>query len=119
MKLKIIFICLLFVISLLEVMPFLLEDKTPMPNTDLTDKHFIAVVDLLLEEKKARQHLEVAVTQLHQELLTKTSHLPTPNNVTEKCKADLQAMKNYTDNIQGELTAEIKVLKENLSKLLK
>ncbi|CAG2237639.1 unnamed protein product [Mytilus edulis] len=69
------------------------------------------------QREKARQQLEVAVTQLHQELLTKTSHLPTPNNVTEKCKADLQAMKNYTDNIQGELTAEIKVLKENLSKL--
>ncbi|CAC5420840.1 unnamed protein product [Mytilus coruscus] len=101
-----------------EVTTFLLEDKTPMPNSDLTDKHYIGVIDLLLEEKRARQQLEVAVTQLHQELLTKTSHLPTPNgdnNVTEKCKADLQVMKNYSDNIQRELTAEINLLKHEHS----
>ncbi|CAC5368944.1 ROCK2 [Mytilus coruscus] len=120
MKVNIIFICFLLFVSVVKVTGFLLEDKTPLPNNDLTDKHYIAVIDLLLEEKKARQQLEVAVTQLHQELLTKTYHLPTPNganNLTENCKADLQAMKNYSDNIQGELTAEIKLLKHEHSLL--
>lgn len=62
MKFKITFIGLLIFVSVVKVMPFLLEDKTPMPNTDLTDKHYIAVVDLLVEEKRARQQLEAAVT---------------------------------------------------------
>lgn len=120
MMFNLILICFLFVISVEQVTSFLLEDKTPMPNTDLTDKHYIAVVDLLVEEKRARQQLEIAVTQLHQELLAKTSHLPIPGvytNVTEKCKEDLQAMKNNSEYIQRELTAEIKLLKHEHSLL--
>lgn len=126
-KFNMIFVCVLLMVSTLEISAFLLEDKTPLPNNGLTDKHYIAVMDLLLEERKNRQNLEIAVTQLHQELLAKTSGLPklnSTNNIFEKCNAELQGLKNKTDKIQDELNAantkleqEISYLRQNFSKL--
>ncbi|CAC5420839.1 unnamed protein product [Mytilus coruscus] len=110
--------CVLFIVSTFDISAFLLEDKTPLPNNDLTDKHYIAVMDLLLEERKERQNLEIAMTQLHQEPLAKTSRLPKLNrtkNFSEKCNAELQALKNKTDQIQDELNAENTKLKKELS----
>lgn len=44
---------------------FLLDNKTPQPNSETTDEHYISVIKLVAEETKARHELETVVAQLH------------------------------------------------------
>lgn len=53
---------------------FLLNDKTTLPSNGISDHHYLAVMELLAEEIKARKHLEVAMTQLYNEVVMKTSN---------------------------------------------
>ncbi|VDI60945.1 Hypothetical predicted protein [Mytilus galloprovincialis] len=66
---------------------FLLDDKTPAPNNGMSDHHYNAVMELLAEEIKYRRQLEVAVTQLHREMVAQTlnvtSSLHQTNLITE------------------------------------
>ncbi|CAG2212829.1 unnamed protein product [Mytilus edulis] len=94
---------LLYVFSISFACAFLLDDKTPSPNNGLSDKHYIAVIELLGEETKARQQLEVAVTQLHRDLVAKTSNIAAfqdQTNLIKDLKSKLQNMENKTDILE-------------------
>ncbi|XP_076081726.1 uncharacterized protein LOC143052556 isoform X2 [Mytilus galloprovincialis] len=94
---------LLFVFFISFVSAFLLDDKTPPPNNGLSDKHYIAVIELLGEETKARQNLEVAVSQLHRDLVTKTSNIAAfqdQTNLILDLTSKLQNMENKTDVLE-------------------
>lgn len=65
---------LFFVLSFLTVYSngFLLEGRTqPTPNTvsTMTDQHYEMLMDLLMEERRARRSQDKMITELRQELL--------------------------------------------------
>lgn len=94
---------LLYVFLIPFLSAFLLDDKTPSPNNGLSDKHYIAVMELLAEETKARQQLEVAVTELHRDLVTKTSNIASfqnQENIIKDLRGKLQHMENKTDMLE-------------------
>ncbi|VDH92050.1 Hypothetical predicted protein [Mytilus galloprovincialis] len=100
---------------------FLLNDQTTLPNNGISDHHYIAVMELLAEEIKARKHLEVAVTQLYNEVVMKTSNISGSREQT-KMIADLtnklQDMDNKTNMLEKsvkELKSENTVLQNSLS----
>lgn len=45
---------LIFTFSIQYLCAFLLDDKTPSPNNVMSDRHYLAVIELLGEETKAR-----------------------------------------------------------------
>ncbi|XP_071138738.1 uncharacterized protein [Mytilus edulis] len=94
---------LLYVFLIPFLSAFLLDDKTPSPNNGLSDKHYIAVMELLAEETKARQQLEVAVTELNRDLVTKTSNIASfqnQENIIKDLRGKLQHMENKTDMLE-------------------
>lgn len=76
----------LFCIQLLAPMfrAFLLNDKTTLPCNGISDHHYLAVMELLAEEIKARKHLEVAMTQLYNDVVMKTSNISGSHEQTKK-----------------------------------
>ncbi|CAC5387713.1 unnamed protein product [Mytilus coruscus] len=58
---------------------FLLEENTKNPTNDLTEKHYMHVLEMILEEKKFRQNLEISVTQMHTEFKTQIRNLMLDN----------------------------------------
>ncbi|CAG2187059.1 unnamed protein product [Mytilus edulis] len=103
---------------------FLLDDKTPTPNTKITDDHFISVIKLVAEETKARHELETVVAQLHRILLSKTC-----NNSEQRdqiklimaLKHEMQGLKNKTDILEQnvhQLKFENSAFAQNYSILL-
>lgn len=102
------FICFFSIPSLSA---FLLDDKTPLPDNALTDKHYIVLIDSLHEEKMARQRLEIAVTQLHRQLVGKTENLTNlPATCTCKLEGEsqieIQKIKNETENLLQNITRQ-------------
>ncbi|VDI28242.1 Hypothetical predicted protein, partial [Mytilus galloprovincialis] len=94
---------LFFTFSIQYVCAFLLDDKTPSPNTVMSDRHYLAVIELLGEETKARQNLEIAVTQLHRDLVTKTSNIAAfkdQANLIKDLTSKLQNMENKTNMLE-------------------
>lgn len=100
---------------------FLLEDKTTAPSNGMSDNHYIALMELLAEEIKARKHLEVAVTQLHSEVVVKTSNISGSREQTQmiaELTKKLQDMDNKTIVLEKsvkELKTEKTVLQNSLS----
>lgn len=89
---------------------FLLEDKTTAPSNGMSDNHYIALMELLAEEIKARKHLEVAVTQLHSEVVVKTANISGSREQT-KMIADLKKKLQDMDNKTNVLEKSVKELK--------
>lgn len=58
---------------------FLLDEKTQNPTNDLTEKHYMHVLEMILEEKKFRQNLEESVTQMHTEFKTQIQNIMLDN----------------------------------------
>ncbi|CAC5368942.1 unnamed protein product [Mytilus coruscus] len=69
----------------------------------MSDRHYLAVIELLGEETKARQHLEVAVTHLHRDLVAKTSNIAAfqdQTNLIRDLTSKLQNMENKTELLE-------------------
>ncbi|CAC5420842.1 ANGPT2 [Mytilus coruscus] len=82
---------------------FLLDNKTPTPNRQITDEHFISVIKLVAAETKARHQLETVVAQLHRSLLAKTCNITVHQNQIKlimELKHEVQGLKNKTDMLE-------------------
>lgn len=79
---------------------FLLNPGTT-PSDGLTESHFITVMNLLLEEKQQRQHLEFAVNKIYQDLLASIA------NTTNEVR-NMQTSKQYFEQTIGYSTDRLR-----------
>lgn len=74
---------------------FLLDSTTKLPsigNSGLSDRHYIQLMDSLYEERKARQNLEIIVTDLMKKVQTTTTNQTRSNEQDAKIE---QLEQNY------------------------
>ncbi|VDI12926.1 Hypothetical predicted protein [Mytilus galloprovincialis] len=90
-----------FSLFTLNVKAFLLDDKTTSPNSGVAGHQYIALMELLTDEMKARKRLEEAVTQLHTEVVSKTLNITNHRGQTDMIIAELQTkLQNIENNLQ-------------------
>ncbi|VDI12927.1 Hypothetical predicted protein [Mytilus galloprovincialis] len=115
----------LFCFSLftLNVNAFLLDDKTTSPNSGVAGHQYIALMELLTDEMKARKRLEEAVTQLHTEVVSKTLNITNHRGQTDMIIAELQTklqnMENKLQHSVQQQNIENAALRQSYSSLQK
>ncbi|CAC5395775.1 unnamed protein product [Mytilus coruscus] len=99
---------------------FLLEENTKNPSNDLTEKHYMHVLEMILEEKKLRQNLEESVTQMHTEFKTQIRNLMLDNKtehvIENKTDFLLQKM-NDMENKYSALEQKVVSLQRQLGQV--
>lgn len=78
---------------------FLLEPSASNAQ-GISDKHFTTLMDLLVEERKARQRLEESVTQIYGELVNKTAG---PSKTCQLCQGEVIKLKQMISSLERNL----------------